>query len=36
VHDTEKLWPMIKSGDVNGVSIGALARVEDLEEDEDD
>ena len=36
VHETEKLWPMIKSGEINGVSIGALARVEDLEEDEDD
>lgn len=36
VHDTETLWPLIKSGEINGVSIAALARVENLEEDEDD
>lgn len=36
VYDTEELWPMIKSGDINGVSIAALAHVENLEEDEDD
>lgn len=29
----EGLWQLIKSGDINGVSIGALASVEDIEED---
>jgi hypothetical protein len=28
-----KLWQLIKSGDINGVSIGALAKVEYLDED---
>lgn len=32
----DDLWTMIKSGDVNGVSIGALASVEDIEEETDD
>lgn len=36
VHDTDTLWPLIKSGEINGVSIGALARVENLEEEQDD
>ena len=29
-HD-DKLWSLIKSGDINGVSIGALASVEEIE-----
>jgi len=29
-----KLWQLIKSGDINGVSIAALAKVEYLDEDE--
>lgn len=29
----EGLWALIKSGDINGVSIGALAMVEEIEED---
>jgi len=29
------LWELIKSGDINGVSIGALATVETLEEDDE-
>jgi len=33
VHD-DNLWSLIKSGEINGVSIGALAKVEYLEEDE--
>lgn len=32
VHDDE-LWSLIKSGDVNGISIGAMATVEELEGD---
>lgn len=36
IHDTDTLWPLIKSGEINGVSIGALARVENLEEEQDD
>ena len=32
----DDLWALIKSGDINGVSIGALASVEDLEEETDD
>lgn len=35
VYDDD-LWELIKSGDINGVSIGALANIEDIEEDEDD
>ena len=30
----DDLWSLIKSGKINGVSIGALATVETLEEDE--
>lgn len=29
----DKLWELIKSGEINGVSIGALAYTEDLEKD---
>lgn len=32
VHD-DTLWELIKSGEVNGLSIGALASVETIEED---
>lgn len=31
IHD-DKLWEMIKAGEINGISIGALAQVEPLEE----
>lgn len=31
---TDELWALIESGEINGVSIGAKARVEILEEDE--
>lgn len=31
VHDDE-LWELVKSGDINGVSIGALAKVETIED----
>lgn len=30
----EGLWTLIKSGEINGVSIGALARVEEIEEED--
>jgi hypothetical protein len=30
----DSLWELIKSGDINGLSIGALASVETIEEDE--
>jgi hypothetical protein len=30
----DNLWELIKSGEINGLSIGALASVESLEEDE--
>jgi Putative phage serine protease XkdF len=33
VHD-EDVWTLIKSGEINGISIGALASVETIEEDE--
>ena len=33
VHDNS-LWELIKSGDVNGISIGAMAEVEDVDTDE--
>ena len=33
VHD-DSLWELIKSGDINGISIGALAEVEDVDTDE--
>lgn len=32
----DNLWELIKSGKINGVSIGAMARVEDLEEEDDE
>lgn len=35
VYD-DKLWELIKSGEVNGVSIGALAKVEYLEDETND
>lgn len=36
VYDDD-VWSLIKSGDINGISIGAMAKVETLEdEDEDD
>lgn len=31
VHD-EDLWTMVKDGDINGVSIGAMAEVEELDD----
>ena len=31
----ENIWKMIKSGDINGISIGARATVETLEDDDD-
>lgn len=31
IHD-DSLWEMIKAGEINGISIGALAQVEPLEE----
>jgi hypothetical protein len=34
VHSDE-VWKMIKSGDINGISIGAMALVEELEEKDD-
>jgi hypothetical protein len=34
VHD-DKLWELVKSGDINGISIGAVANVEDTEDSED-
>lgn len=35
VHD-DAVWQLIKSGQINGVSIGALASVQNIEEDTDD
>lgn len=35
VHD-DTVWELVKSGQINGVSIGALASVQDIEEDTDD
>jgi len=31
----EKVWKMIKSGDINGISIGAMAKVETIKDDDD-
>ena len=33
VYD-EELWKMVKSGDINGISIGAMAQVEKLDEED--
>jgi hypothetical protein len=33
VHGDTQLWDLIKSGEINGISIGALANVETIEED---
>lgn len=33
IHDDE-IWGLIKSGDINGVSVGCAANYEDLEDDE--
>jgi len=30
----DDLWELIKSGEINGLSIGALAVVENIEDDE--
>ena len=35
IHD-EDVWELVKSGHINGVSIGALASVQQIEEDTDE
>lgn len=32
IYDSENLWPMIKSGKIKSVSIGAMAKVQKLDE----
>jgi len=35
IHDDD-VWELVKSGQINGVSIGALASVQEIEEDTDE
>ena len=35
IHD-DQLWELVKNGEINGISIGALASIEKVDEEEDD